>query len=65
MTNLPPPRYIQQSRRQLSDHCRQCSQAAGAMHRLRYSGEAVHSFLAQRFVTTMVVIAALLALNQW
>ena len=65
MTDLPLPRHIQQNRRQLSDHHRQCSQAAGAMHRLRCSGEAVHGFLARRFVTTLVVAAVLLALSQW
>lgn len=65
MTDLSLPRHIQHSKRQLSDHYRECSQAAGAMHRMHCAGEAVHGFLAQRFVTTVVVVATLLALSQW
>jgi len=65
MTDLSLPRHIQQSKRQLSAHYRECSQAAGAMHRLHCAAEALHGFLAQRFVTTLVVVAALLAVSQW
>lgn len=65
MTDLSLARHIQQSKRQLRDHYRKCSQAAGAMHRLHCTGEVLHGFLAQRFVTTMVVAGALLALSQW
>lgn len=48
---------------QLSEHVQKCLMASGPMHRLHCTGEALHGFLAGRFVTTMVVVTALVALT--
>lgn len=48
---------------QLSEHVHKCSVASGPLHRMHCAGEAVHGFLAQRFVTTMVVVTAIVAMS--
>lgn len=46
---------------QMSSHLQQCTLASGVWHRLGCAAEAAHGFLAQRFVTTTVVVAVVLA----
>lgn len=46
---------------QMSSHLQQCTLASGVWHCLGCAAEAVHGFLAQRFVTTTVVVAVVLA----
>ena len=57
--------YSSLSKRQLSEHFHECVLASGPLHRMHCAGEAVHGFLAQRFVTTMVVVTTLVAISLW
>ena len=65
MSNLLLPPYSSLSPSQLSEHVHKCLLASGRLHRIHCVGEAVHGFLAQRFVTTMVVVTALVAVSLW
>lgn len=49
----------------LSDHVQQCMLASGPMHRVHCAAETVHGVLAHRFVTTLVVVAIVLAVGGW
>ena len=65
MSNLSLPPYSSLGTNQLSEHVQKCLLASGPMHRMQCAGEAVHGFLAQRFVTTMVVVTVLVAAVLW
>lgn len=65
MSNLSLPPYSSLGTNQLSEHVQKCLLASGPMHRMHCAGEAVHGFLAQRFVTTMVVVTVLVAAVLW
>ncbi|WP_305806736.1 hypothetical protein, partial [Stenotrophomonas sp. YIM B06876] len=62
MSNDPIPPFSQVSPPQLSGHFRQCFRARGPWHRVECAAEALHGFLAQRFVTSLVFVAGLAAL---
>ena len=47
----------------LSAHCRQCETARSRMHRVLCAAEAVHGFLAPRFVTTLALAMVLLLIS--
>lgn len=55
------PSYASHGHGQLSEHVQKCLQAQGPWHRMHCAGEAVHGFLAGRFVTTVVVMTTLVA----
>lgn len=63
MSTLSFSPYYSFSTSQLSEHAHKCLLASGPLHRIQCAGEAVHCFLAQRFVTTMVVVAAIVAIS--
>ena len=63
MSSLSLPPYSSLSTNQLSEHVHKCLLASGPLHCIQCAGEAVHGFLAQRFVTTMVVAAAIVAIS--
>ena len=42
---------------ELGDHLHQCRRLSGRWASLRYGAEAVHGFVAARFVTTLVLVA--------
>ena len=63
MSTLSFSLYYSFSTAQLSEHVHKCLLASGPLHRIQCAGEAVHGFLAQRFVTTMVVAAAIVAIS--
>ena len=63
MSNPSFSPYSSLSKQQLSEHFHKCLLASGPLHRIQCAGEAVHGFLAQRFVTTMVVAAAIVAIS--
>ena len=65
MSSLSLPPYSPLGMSQLSEHVQKCLLASGPMHRIHCAGEAVHGFLAQRFVTTMVVVTVLVAVSLW
>lgn len=65
MSDLSLPRPVQQPVSSLSEHARQCMLAQGPMHRVHCAAEAVHGFMAHRFVTTLAVAAALVAAAGW
>lgn len=65
MSDLSLPSYSPLSSSQLSDHVHKCWVASGRLHRIHCAGEAVHGFLAQRFVTTMAVVTVLVAASLW
>lgn len=46
---------------ELGAHMHQCQRQSGRMGSLRIGAEAVHGFVAARFVTTLVLVAALVA----
>lgn len=56
------PSYSSFGHGQLSDHVQKCLHAQGPLHRMHCAGEAVHGFLAGRFVTTVVVVTTLVAI---
>lgn len=47
----------------LGDHFRQCAFARGPLHSLRCAAEAADAFLAPRFVTTLVLMTAVVLLG--
>lgn len=49
----------------MSSHLQQCLLASGRWHGLGCATEALHGFLAQRFVTTIVAVAGLASLGWW
>lgn len=49
----------------LRGHLSQCLHALGPLHRLQCAAEAVDAFLAPRFVTTLVLLAAVLLAGGW
>lgn len=57
------PSYCPLGQGQLSEHVQKCLQAQGTLHRMHCAGEAVHGFLAGRFVTTVVVVTTLVAIS--
>ena len=65
MSNPSFSPYSSLSQQQLSEHFHKCLLASGPLHRIHCAGEAMHVFLAQRFVTTMVVVTALVAVSLW
>lgn len=65
MSTLPIHRPFPAAQQQLRSHFHKCSQSHGPLHRLHCAGEAVHGFLARRFVTTLVVATVLVAAGQW
>ncbi len=65
MSDLSLPRPAQEPVSSLSEHARQCMLACGPMHRVRCAAEAVHGFLARRFVTTLAVATGLAAAGGW
>lgn len=48
----------------LRAHARRCAQSRGRMFSLRCGMEAVHGFLAPRFVTTLALASVVLVLSQ-
>ena len=65
MSDLSISRSAQYGAPALSEQAKQCMLACGPMHRLHCAAEAVHGFLARRFVTTMVAAAGLVAASGW
>lgn len=65
MSDLSLPRPAQYPASSLSEHARQCMVACGPMHRVRCAAEAVHGFLAHRFVTTLAVASGVVAASGW
>lgn len=65
MSDLSLPRSAQYGASALSEHARQCMLACGPMHRVHCAAEAVHGFLAHRFVTTLAVAASMVAASGW
>ena len=65
MSSLSLPPYSSLSTNQLSEHVHKCLLASGRLHRIHCAGEAVHGFLAQRFVTTVVVVTILVSVSLW
>ena len=65
MSDLSHPRFAQYTASSLSEHARQCRAASGPMHRVHCAAEAVHGFLAHRFVTTLAVAIAAVAVGGW
>jgi hypothetical protein len=49
----------------LGEHLQQCQQLSGRMATLRSGGEAVHGFIAGRFVTTLALAALLIGVLAW
>ena len=45
---------------ELGDHLGRCKRSRGRMFSLQCAGEAMHGFVASRFVTTLVVAALIL-----
>lgn len=48
-----------------SGHLQQCLLASGPWHSVGCAAEALHGFLARRFVTTIVVVSVLAAASWW
>ena len=65
MSHPSTPPYTSLSSSQLAEHVQKCLLASGPLHRIHCTGEAVHGFLAGRFVTTVVVVTALVAVSLW
>lgn len=65
MSDMPFTRAVQRPVSSPSGHARQCRLASGPMHRAHCMAEAVHGFLAHRFVTTLAAAAALVAVAAW
>ena len=65
MSDLSLPRFAQPTASSLSEHARQCRAASGSMHRVHCAAEALHGFLAHRFVTTLAVATAAVAACGW
>lgn len=49
----------------LGEHLGTCRAAPGRLFALRGVAQALHGFVATRFVTTLVFVAILFALNSW
>ncbi len=51
--------------RSLGEHLGTCRAAPSRLFALRGMAQALHGFVAARFVTTLVFVAILFALNSW
>ena len=61
MSDRPVSRFVSFHVAQMSSHLQQCTLARGSLHYLGCAAEAAHAFLAQRFVTLLFVLVAVLA----
>ena len=61
MNILKMPSALPQELSLLGEHVQRCADATGAWHRLRCATEAIDSFLAPRFVTTLALTLVVLA----
>ena len=61
MSDRRTSRFVSLHRAQMASHLQQCTLARSAWHPLGCVAEAVHALLAHRFVTTLAVIFALVA----
>lgn len=65
MSDRPVSRFVSFHRAQMSSHLQQCKLARGSWHRLGCAAEVAHGFLAQRFVTILVVVVVFVAASGW
>ena len=65
MSNRPASRSVSLHLAQMSSHVQQCTSARSTWHHLGCAAEATHGFLAQRFVTTIVVAVVLALASGW
>lgn len=65
MSDRPVSRFVSLHRAQMSSHLQQCTLARGSWYRLGCAAEAAHGFLAQRFVTTIALVAVLAVAGWW
>lgn len=59
---LPGAAPLDAATAQLTQHLDHCAHACGRMHRVRGAVELADAFLASRFVSTLVLLTAMLAL---
>lgn len=65
MSDRPVSRFVSLHVAQMSNHLQQCALARGSWYRLGCAAEVAHEFLAQRFVTTIVLAVVLVVASGW